>query len=102
VNAASAACATAIAASGLSAADFWAKWTPITPATTPSPTPAPTLAPVTNPAELSQLVATCLDLYKAMATTGDTHAVSVACRAAILASGMTSSDFWAKYHPATN
>jgi hypothetical protein len=82
VSAASAACDKAIAASGLSAADFWAK--------------------VTNTAELSQLVATCLDLYKAMATTGDTHAVSEACGAAIRASGMTSSDFWAKYHPATN
>jgi hypothetical protein len=104
VNAASAACDKAIAASGLSAADFWAKWTPIKPITTPAPTSAPvtTTAPVTSPAELSQLVATCLDLYKAMTTTGDTHAVSVACRAAILASGMTSSDFWAKYHPATN
>jgi hypothetical protein len=99
LNAASAACEKAIAASGLSAADFWAKWTPIKPVTT---TPAPTPTPVTNTAELSQLVAKCLDLYKAMATTGDTHAASEACGAAIRASGMTSSDFWAKYHPATN
>jgi len=37
-----------------------------------------------------------------MATTGDTHAASEACGAAIRASGLTSSDFWAKYHPATN
>jgi hypothetical protein len=99
VNAASAACAKAIAASGLSATAFWAKWAPIKPTTAPSATPTPT--PVTS-AELAQLVATCLDLYKAMATTGDTHSASVACRAAIAASGMTSSDFWAKYHPATN
>ena len=49
---------------------------------------------------MAQLVAKCLDLYKAMATTGDTHAMSEACGAAIRASGLTSSDFWAKYHPA--
>jgi len=99
VSAAGAACAKAIAASGLSATAFWAKWAPIKPTTAPSATPTP--MPVTS-AELAQLVATCLDLYKAMATTGDTHSASVACRAAIAASGMTSADFWAKYHPTTN
>ena len=97
VNAASAACAKAIGASGLSATAFWAKWAPIKPTTAPSATPAPVSA-----ADLAQLVAKCLDLYKAMATTGDTHAASEACGAAIRASGMTSSDFWAKYHPTTN
>ena len=97
VNAASAACAKAIAASGLTTTAFWAKWAPIKPTTAPSATPAPVSA-----ADLAQLVTKCLDLYKAMATTGDTHAMSEACGAAIRASGMTSSDFWAKYHPATN
>lgn len=97
VNAASAACAKAIAASGLTTTAFWAKWAPIKPTTTPSATPAPVSA-----ADLAQLVTKCLDLYKAMATTGDTHAASEACGAAIRASGMTSSDFWAKYHPTTN
>jgi hypothetical protein len=97
VNAATAACAKAIAASGLTSTAFWAKWAPIKPTTAPSATPAPVSA-----ADLAQLVTKCLDLYKAMATTGDTHAVSEACGAAIRASGMTSSDFWAKYHPATN
>jgi hypothetical protein len=97
VNAASAACAKAIAASGLTSTAFWTKWAPIKPTTAPSATPAPVSA-----AELAQLVTKCLDLYKAMATTGDTHAASEACGAAIRASGMTSSDFWAKYHPATN
>ncbi|HEY8759115.1 MAG TPA: hypothetical protein VIN74_11520 [Candidatus Limnocylindria bacterium] len=97
VNAASAACAKAIGASGLSATAFWAKWAPIKPTTAPSATPAPMSA-----ADLAQLVAKCLDLYKAMATTGDTHAASEACGAAIRATGMTSSDFWAKYHPTTN
>jgi len=97
VNAASAACAKAIAASGLTTTAFWAKWAPIKPTTAPSATPAPVSA-----ADLALLVTKCLDLYKAMATTGDTHAASEACGAAIRASGMTSSDFWAKYHPATN
>jgi len=97
VSAASAACAKAIAATGLTSTAFWAKWAPIKPTTAPSATPAPVSA-----AELAQLVTKCLDLYKAMATTGDTHATSEACGAAIRASGMTSSDFWAKYHPATN
>jgi hypothetical protein len=97
VNAASAACAKAIAASGLTTAAFWAKWAPIKPTTAPSATPAPVSA-----ADLALLVTKCLDLYKAMATTGDTHAASEACGAAIRASGLTSSDFWAKYHPTTN
>jgi len=97
VNAASAACAKAIAASGLTSTAFWAKWAPIKPTTAPSATPAPVSA-----AELAQLVTKCLDLYKAIAATGDTHAASEACRAAIVASGMTSSDFYAKYHPTTN
>ena len=97
VTAASAACAKAIAASGLSAPAFWAKWAPIKPTAAPSATPAPVSA-----ADLAQLVTKCLDLYKAMATTGDTHSASEACGAAIRASGMTSSDFWAKYHPTTN
>jgi len=97
VSAASAACAKAIAATGLTATSFWAKWAPIKPTTAPSATPAPVSA-----ADLAQLVTKCLDLYKAIATTGDTHAASEACGAAIRASGMTSSDFWAKYHPATN
>jgi hypothetical protein len=56
---------------------------------------------VTSIAELAQLVAKCLDLYKAITSTGDTRAVSEACGAAIRASGMSSADFWAKFHPAT-
>ena len=102
---ASDACAAAIKASGLSATEFWAKFGKQPTSTTkPSTTPVPTATPkpVTNTAELAQLVAKCLDLYKAAATTGDTHAVSEACGAAIRASGLSSADFWAKFHPATN
>ncbi len=94
---ASDACKAAIVASGMSSADFWNKYHPGT-NTAPSASPKP----VTSVADLAQLVAKCLDLYKAMATTGDTHAVSEACGAAIRASGMSSNDFWAKYHPHAN
>lgn len=96
-------CDKAIAASGLSAADFWKKWPAIKPTTgLPTTTPAPTVKPVTNTAELAQLVAKCLDLYKTITSTGgDTRAASDACRIAIQASGMSSADFWTKFHPTT-
>ena len=100
-RAASDACAAAIKASGMSATEFWAKFgKELTGTTKPAPTATP--KPVTSTAELAQLVAKCLDLYKAMTSTGDTRAVSEACGAAIRASGMTSADFWAKFHPATH
>lgn len=103
-NAAGAACDKAIGASGLGTDDFWKKWPPLKP-TTPVVTPKPsaTTKPVTNTAELAQLVARCLDLYKTITSTGgDTRAASDACRIAIQASGLSSADFWAKYHPTTN
>jgi hypothetical protein len=100
-RAASDACAAAIKASGMSATEFWAKFgKELTSATKPLPTATPKRA--TSTAELAQLVAKCLDLYKAMTSTSDTRAVSEACGAAIRASGMSSADFWAKFHPATN
>src|SRR5258706_14925646 len=67
-----------------------------------STAPSASPKPVTSTADLAQLVAKCLDLYKAAATTGDTHAVTEACGAAIRASGLSSADFWAKYHPTAN
>ena len=107
---ASATCKKAIELSGLTSAEFAAKFFPRTsetkPATTPKPStktePTTSPKPVTNTAELSLLVAKCLDLYKAVTSTGETHAASEACGVAIRASGMTSVDFWAKYHPTTN
>jgi hypothetical protein len=104
-RAASDACAAAIKASGMSSTDFWATFgKELTSTTKPTTKPEPTATakPVTNTAELSQLVAKCLQLYAAIASTGDTHAASEACGAAIRASGMSSADFWAKYHPTTN
>jgi hypothetical protein len=103
---ASATCKKAIELSGLTSAEFAATFfsrsTETKPATTPKTEPTMSPRPVTNIAELSVLVATCLDLYKAVTSTGDTHAASEACGVAIRASGMTSVDFWAKYHPTTN
>ena len=106
VAAASEACNKAMDAMGMSSTDFWAKFgSQLNTATTkPSTKPEPTASPkpIANTAELSQLVAKCLDLYKAITSTGDTHSVSEACGAAIRASGMSSADFWAKYHPNQN
>ena len=104
-KAASDACAAAIKASGMSSTEFWAKFgKELTSTTKPTTTPTPTATPkpVTSTAELSQLVAKCLQLYATVTSTGDTHAASEACGAAIRASGMSSADFWAKYHPTTN
>jgi hypothetical protein len=98
------ACAAAIKATGLSSTDFWAKFGKELATTRPSPKAEPTasLKPVTNAAELAQLVAKCLQLYAAVSSTSDTKAVSEACGVAIRASGLTSTAFWAKYHPTTN
>lgn len=100
IDAAYDACNKAIAATGMSVTEFWTKYAKELAPAKPSPTATP--KPVTNTAEVAQLIAKCLDLYKNLTTTGDTRSVSDACRLAIQASGMTSADFWAKFHPATN
>ena len=98
VNAAGAVCDKAIAQSGLGTADFWTRWPVIKPGTTTVTTPKPATT-----AEVSQLVAKCLQMYADLKTSGgDSKAVSDACAAAIRASGLSSTDFWAKYHPTTN
>jgi hypothetical protein len=100
-RAASDACAAAIKASGMSATEFWAKFGKDSRARQ-SPRPPRRRSPWRAPPRSRRLVAKCLDLYKTITSTGDTHAVSEACGAAIRASGMTSADFRAKFHPATN
>jgi hypothetical protein len=95
---ATATCKRAIELTGLTSAEFGAKFL----LRTTEPKPATTPKPATKPAELSQLVAKCLELYKTATTTGETKAVSEACGAAVRASGLSSADFWAKYHPTTN
>jgi len=96
VGAAAATCNKAIAQSGLGTTAFWLRWPVIKPVTTPTSTPKP----VTT-TEVSQLVAKCLQMYATFKTSGgDSQAVSEACGVAIHASGLSSADFWAKYHPA--
>ena len=96
VSAAAATCNKAIAQSGLGTSAFWMRWPAIKPVTTPTSTPKP----VTTTA-VSQLVAKCLQMYADFKTSGgDSQAVSDACGLAIHASGLSSTDFWAKYHPA--
>lgn len=101
-------CKKAIALSGLTSAEFAAKYLHLTtggdttPTATQKPVPPVTVAPVTNTAEAAQLIAKCQQLYAAVIakTSTDTHAVSEACGAAARATGLTSADFWAKYMPA--
>ena len=94
-------CRKAIELSGLTSSEFAAKYLHQTTAGTTTP-PVATPKPVTNTAELSQLVAKCVQLYTAVVqkTSTDTHAASEACGIAIRASGLTSTQFWAKYFPA--
>ena len=101
---ATATCRKAIELTGLTSAEFAAKFFPRTTETKPTATlkRETTTKPVTNTAEVSQLIAKCLQMYAAVNTGSDTRAVSEACGAAIKASGLTSTAFWAKYHPATN
>jgi hypothetical protein len=104
-------CKRAIELSGLTSAEFAAKFHLTTdakpnsePKSPPVNTtkPSVTLKPVTTTADAAKLVAKCLDLYANVKSTGDTKAVSEACGAAIRANGMTSAEFWTKYHPTTN
>ncbi len=110
-------CRKAIELTGLTSAEFAVKYFPRTtetkPTTTPSttkpgtaPTTTPKIDATTKPAttvEVSQLAAKCLQMYAEFKTSGgNSAAVSEACGTAIRASGLSSSDFWAKYHPATN
>lgn len=96
-------CRKATLLSGLTSAEFAAKYLHQTTTGTTTP-PVATPKPVTNTAELSQLVAKCVQLYTAVLhkTTTDTHAASEACGIAIRASGLTSAQFAAKYLPTQN
>lgn len=102
-------CKKAIALSGLTSAEFAAKYLHLTTggdaprtATQKPVLPVTTVAPVTNAAEAAQLIAKCQQLYAAVIakTSTDTRAVSEACGAAARATGLSSADFWAKYLPA--
>jgi hypothetical protein len=92
-TAASEVCRRAIEASGLTSTEFWKRFAPKT-----EPTTQPT-KPTTN---LEALVKDCLTKYAALKTspTGAT-AASEACRRAIEASGLTSTEFWTRFAPKT-
>jgi uncharacterized membrane protein (DUF2068 family) len=93
---ASEACRRAILASGLTSTDFWSRYAPKT---------EPTTVPQKPTANLEELVKDCLTKYAAAktSTTAGTAgtAAAEACRRAIEASGLTSTEFWARFAPKT-
>jgi len=93
-TAASEACRRAIEASGLTSTEFWAKFGTKT---------EPTTQPQKPTASLEELVKDCLTKYAALKTSttaGTTEtAASEACRHAIEASGLTSTEFWTRFAP---
>src|SRR2546428_4742727 len=95
------ACDRAIASSGLTREQFWAKYRPLL------ETRKPVTKPETKPtADVEALVKECARLYAAVLALKDasteTHEAagrkaSEACKAAIAASGLSADAFWAKY-----
>ncbi len=91
--AASEACRRAIEATGLTSTEFWTRFAP-----KPQPSTAP-VKPSTGPAtNIEALVKDCFAKYIAAkdSTTGAT-AASEACHRAIEASGLSATEFWAKF-----
>src|SRR5438128_2026529 len=96
------ACDRAIASSGLTREQFWAKYRPLL------ETRKPLTRPTTKPsADIVALVNECARLYAAAiaaknegadAREAAGHRASEACKAAIEASGLSADEFWAKYH----
>ena len=101
---ASEACKAAIAASGLSADEFWAKYRSLFEQLRTKPTEKPT---TTKPiVDIEPLVKECAHLYAAAIALKDAspetreaagRKASEACKAAIAASGLSADAFWAKY-----
>jgi hypothetical protein len=100
----SAACQKALEMSGLSADEFYAKvaahFGKTTEPTKSSDKPTTTTGHTEG---LSILIGDCLSKYEAARKSNATgEAASEACKKAIEASGLTSSDFWARFGPQTN
>jgi hypothetical protein len=88
-TAASEACRRAIEASSLTSSDFWARFAPKTEPTTQPQKPAP---------NIEALAKYCLTKYAAAKTSATAGtAASEACRRAIEASGLSATEFWAKF-----
>ena len=90
------ACQKALEASGLPAEDFWARVAAKF-GTTSEPTTKPVVR--TGDESFSMLIKDCLYKYEAAKNTGNTAMAGDACKKAIEASGLTSSDFWARFGP---
>jgi hypothetical protein len=92
-TAASEACRRAIEASGLTSAEFWAHFAP-----KPQPSAAavkPTTDPATN---IEALARYCISKYTAAKNNStEATAASEVCRRAIEASGLSATEFWAKF-----
>src|SRR5438552_2330424 len=94
-------CKKAMAASGLSGDAFWDKYGRPTP---PSTEAKPSTAPKSSTSEETyKLIALCFKLHSAISATSEKSTIDAAyeaCNKAIAASGMSTADFWAKFHPA--
>jgi len=92
-TAASEACRRAIEASGMTSTVFWTKFAP-----KPEPSTAPAKASTKPSTNIDALVKDCFAKYEAAnkSTTGPA-AASEACHRAIDASGLSATDFWAKF-----
>jgi uncharacterized membrane protein (DUF2068 family) len=90
-TAASDACRRAIEASGLRSTEFWTRFAPKT---------EPTTQPTKPTSNLEALVTDCLTKYAALKTSPTAGtAASEACRRAVEASGLTSTEFWTRFAP---
>lgn len=91
-TAASEACRRAIEASGLTSTEFWTRFAP---KATPSPAPVQLS---TNPAtSVEALAKYCITKYTAAKGSTTAAAASEVCRRAIEASGLSATEFWAKF-----
>ena len=107
----SGACDQALRASGLGADEFWARVEALvrkstdaakteTPKTVTKTEAPKTDAPKTTNESLSLLIKDCLAKYASANNSAEGPALaSEACRKAILASGLSSNDFWARFGP---
>jgi hypothetical protein len=99
-TAASEACRRAIEASGLTSTEFWTRFGPkMEPSTAPvKPSTSPSTKPSNTATNIEALVKDCFAKYIAAkdSTTGAT-AASEACRRAIEVSGLSATEFWAKF-----
>ena len=94
-------CHKALALSGLTTDEFWTKISALFPKTDTGPKHE-TRPSTTDTAALEVLIKDCLARYAAAKnSTGDASLASEACRKAITASGLSSTDFWSRFGPKT-